>query len=146
MATLVEFASRMHNLSLQMERGVVGTVKQISKNVLREVVKATPVDTGAARSNWQVGLNAAPSGPIRPYSPGRHLGRSETSNANAAISIGSAIINAVGGDGTIYISNNVPYINILNNPPQHSKQSPANFVEIAARKAVLGLRNVKVLP
>lgn len=146
MATLIEFASRMHNLSLQMERGVVSTVKNVAKGVLREVIKATPVDTGRARSNWQVGLNSPPPGPIAPYSPGRHLGRGEAANKNAATTIGTTIINAIAGDGTIYISNNVPYINILNNPPQHSSQSPSNFVEIAAKKAVLGLRNVKVLP
>ena len=90
---------------------------QTSLAVLGQVVMATPVDTGRARSNWHLDVDK----PVRTTTE-------DTTSQN--LEEGRAASETVKGDDTVYISNNLPYIERLNDG--HSKQAPANFVESAA--------------
>lgn len=147
MATLAQFSVNIRRRGRQVENAGSRVVKTISKRALRSLVRATPVDKGVARSNWRVGLGAAPTAVIKAYSPGRNLGIGETSNARAAIAAGDARIDSIkSGSGglkvAVIISNNVPYIGKLNSGS--SKQAAAGFVEIALIEARLAVRNFKV--
>ncbi len=101
--------------------------------MLIEVVLATPVDTGKARSNWQVGVGAPAEGVVSPYAPGKRLGIGETGNANGAINAGMAVIRYSDPDQPLFISNNVEYIGKLNDGS--SAQSGAQFIERAFDRA-----------
>ncbi len=150
MATLAQFSQNIRKRSSQIENAGTRVVKAVSKRALRALVEATPVDKGVARSNWRVGIGAAPTGFIGAYSPGSKLGIGERANANAAISAGIARINSVSGVSgrggglktAIIIANNAPYIERLNNG--YSSQAPAGFIEVALNEAQAVIRNFRV--
>jgi hypothetical protein len=98
------------------------TVRAVAFVVDAELVRATPVDTGRARSNWIPSLN---SPDVRLVDP----------NQKPDI---SPVIKSYKLDDTILISNNLPYIKNLNNGS--SQQAPAGFVDKALAK---GKRAIK---
>lgn len=132
MASPSEFARRIDRLALRIEGNVDQTVRRVAIAVDQAVVLATPVDTGRARSNWiaQVG------------SPARRT--VEPTSAQATISQAQAEIGRreIGQD--VYISNNLPYIERLNEGS--SAQAPAGFVEEAARVGVREAQRARVVP
>lgn len=83
------------------------------------VVLATPVDTGRARANWQVEIGGPASGVVEPTDK----------SGQTAISAGTKVIQDYKGGNSINITNNLPYIERLNEG--WSKQAPAGFVEQA---------------
>ena len=131
MPNLREFSGRIRIMGKRIEENADALVRRTALAVDGAVVMATPVDTGRARSNWQVSIGEnAPSG-VRPaFAPGEERS-TEGENTRQAIDEGKAVINTYNGQGTIHITNNLSYIGRLNDG--HSAQAPAGFVE----KAVL---------
>lgn len=98
------------------------------------IIRGTPVDTGQARSNWLPSHRVPMNGTIAPYAPGRHLGISETTNADRAMDrVRSAVAARPLGE-TFYLSNNVEYIEDLNQGT--SRQAPTMFVQLAIQKGL----------
>ncbi len=106
-----------------MQEEVNQEVRATALNVLRLVVFATPVDSGAARGNWFV----APSSTA-------NRSQDESRRAGEAISQGSISVDKakVIKYPTITLSNNLPYIERLNTG--YSDQAPAKFVELAIQR------------
>lgn len=105
------------------------------------VVLSTPVDTGRARSNWIV-QSQFPSREVRnAYSPGKE-GATGSTNAQRAIAQARAVINS-DQSGVIWISNNLSYIDNLNQGS--SAQAPAGFVEASVEAGRQELRRVSLL-
>ena len=92
-------------------------VRETATRFLSEVTKATPVDTGRARANWNMSVGV--------------IDTRSTENIAAPDAEATANERLEGYDGNkaVYISNHLPYIQRLNEG--HSKQAPANFVEKA---------------
>ena len=113
MATLSQFAFRMNALAREVSRYRNRVEDATAIRVLQVLVEETPVDTGEARSNWLVGRGKPRTAIIKPYAPGKHLGRGETRNRRGAINAGRA---AIRGFKTrpIFVSNNTPQIEFLN--------------------------------
>lgn len=86
-------------------------------NLLRGLIRLTPVDTGRAKGNWFVGVNI----PKREVNPER---RQAQALADGSTNIATARAIAY---PEIIVSNNLPYIERLNNG--HSMQAPKMFVE-----------------
>jgi hypothetical protein len=133
MATPDEFAQRVRAMADLVGGNSTRLVRRVALAVDTAVVLRTPVDTGRARANWQVGTNGPISSVKYPYpeSPG-----SPDAGASEALSSGAERIKEYTG-GTLHITNNLPYITALNDG--HSKQAPKGFVEdsvIAARNAI----------
>jgi len=74
--------------------------QQLCMEALRRVVQKTPVDTGRAKGNWQVGVGESPAGELDTTDPG----------GEATIQKGNAKIKGLGAFGTCHITNNLPYI------------------------------------
>lgn len=91
--------------------------RKIALQVLSGVVLKTPVDTGRARGNWQTTINQAPD--------------SELLSANP-IGDGVAALADLPPFVAIYISNNVPYINRLEDG--YSRQAPAGMVAVTLQE------------
>jgi hypothetical protein len=128
---------RGKNVSVNADR----VVRKCALIIDGAVVLATPVDTGRARSNWQVSANSPITTTREPYSPGSQLGKGEGANARAALQQGQQVIaNYKGGtpDAAIYIANNLAYIGRLN--AGSSKQAPAAFVETAVMQGANAVR------
>lgn len=139
---------RMDKLGGRIGRGVTKLAQDVAKGIGATLVDTTPVDTGLARSNWRATLNGPASGVIPPYSPGNHLGISESSNATGAKSQQKQAIerfDASKGLGSIFITNNVGYIGKLD--AGSSNQNPAGMVNLAIStgRAILQARAGKVL-
>jgi hypothetical protein len=117
-------------LSLQVEKGSVKALRQAAGLVLSNVVQRSPVDTGRLRANWQVGVGSAPSG---------------TSPGGDPLSSGGSRINSVNNpDATIYISNNVRYINFVNGGIR-GNEANAGFIQAAVQTAISQSRNIKII-
>lgn len=147
MASLAQFSKNIRKRGSQVENGSTALVRAVSKRALRALVRTTPVDKGVARSNWRVGIGGPPTATISAYAPGRHLGINEQANAAAAIAAGVARINSFSpGQGrrlqtAIYITNNVLYIEALNNG--RSPQTPPGFIDAAMVEATAVIPNFR---
>lgn len=107
-------------------------VKLTAKAYLVAVSDLTPVDTGAALSNWQVGINSSPSGALQPHFPGKYRSTA-LENLARTIQIGSEIIDASSPGSVIHIANNIHYIGDLNDGT--SSQAPTGMTDIAYQVA-----------
>lgn len=119
MADLRSFANKMRDISSAIEHAAGEMTRRTAVAVDTAVVMATPVDTGRARANWQAGIGAPVEGTTEDVSE---------SGAGAIAEASSKIAGYKGGS-VIHITNNLPYIQALNDG--HSAQAPAGFVEHA---------------
>lgn len=100
-------------------------IRKLALDCTANFIETTPVDTGWARSNWVPSIGSPHETPVG--NPGGiNIGAQQAGMAE----IGSYQVPM----GAVFISNNVPYIQVLNNG--HSKQSPAGFVQMGIDKAV----------
>lgn len=112
-------------ISRGLKKAAERVIKAITVNVAAELVERTPVDTGWARGNWVPSVGAPHEGTVgTPESPG--TGAYETGLGQVAAYQLEL--------GPTFVSNNVSYINRLNEG--HSAQAPAGFVQVAIAKAV----------
>ena len=110
----------------QLDRAYVAKVEKPLEAAVRRaalaadaaLVRATPVDTGRARSNWIPSLN----------SPDYRI-----VDINQKPDLAAAVANMKPTD-TIFITNSLPYIRRLNDG--YSAQAPAGFVQAAVQSAV----------
>lgn len=142
MADMAEFERRIRIYAAKVGKVGDEAVRTVASATLRSLAYDTPVDTGLAVSNWQVGLGTAPSAERPAYSVGERGSTAET-NRLAVIQAGSTVINGYtsGSGAAVHIVNNAKHIGALNDG--HSKQAPSNFVETAllnGRASVRGLR------
>lgn len=101
-----------------------------------DLVRATPVDTGHARANWQVSVGAPAEGIVEGEDKGAK--GSDPSAASVAAASSVAMGTAKVHDETMYITNNLPYIERLNDG--YSDQAPSGMVEVALASAESRLR------
>jgi len=97
------------------------------------VIRATPVDTGRARANWYAGEEDTPT---------VTTGEEDESGSVSIRRIAPVAANAKTGR-TLYLFNNLPYIERLNNG--HSDQAPSGFVELAVDKATEAVGKKRLL-
>jgi len=138
-----QFSRRMNIRAHGLPEAINRLVRAVALAADQAVVLATPVDTGNARSNWQVGLNAPVVSERTPYAPGNRLGLGEQANAQAAMEQARQVVAGRGFGQSVWISNNVNYIGKLNEG--FSRQAPANFVEMGILAAVEAARQGKLL-
>ena len=138
---LASFRRRMTVRGKRLVQNSEQLVRKVALAADQAVVFETPVDTGRARSNWIVAINSAPDDIIQPYAPGE-FGSTGARNAQAAINQAEEVISSYQSGDTIHISNNLPYIQRLNDG--YSAQAPANFVEtaiaLAAQEVQFGVK------
>jgi len=89
--------------------------KRVANEVLKSLVTTTPVDTSKALSNWRVSVK----GRRTTKSISAHIkgfaGSTRAASAAIAISTGSGVIASREAKKTIHITNNLPYIEGLDN-------------------------------
>jgi hypothetical protein len=131
-------------LGRQFEQGIVNTMRTIANNVLTELVVRTPIDTGMAKSNWQVGINQPPTGVIPSRAPGT-FGSTFNAVNSYTISAGQQVIGTLNSPSDrIYITNSLPYINKLNDG--WSLQAPQGFVENAIVRGIRSVAGTRIIP
>jgi len=142
MTTLGGFSKRMTVLSLAVGENADKIVRKVALVVDRDIVLATPVDTGRARSSWVVGV-------VRPNrsTPGNFpKGKNQSTKAQAtqfALDKANEVIRARKKGQSIIISNNLKYIGKLNEGT--SAQAPKMFVQKAILNGIRAIKTVKIL-
>lgn len=141
----------LEKLSKRVYEGAENLDKETALAVINRLAEATPVDTGQARSNWQLGLGAMPSGTRKPFSPIPSRwkppyptggNRGERRNLLGVSSAAQGVLRGYKYGQAIYIANNLPYIERLDGG--YSPQSSAGWIRAGFRAGVaLGLRNAR---
>ena len=104
---LEQFNEKLHKFANEVAPEAVTIVqKKLTFDVFSGVVKKTPVDTGRARGAWQITVGQIPSGEPTTSIVGPRGG---------AAAGGQAALSGLAPYQVIYISNNVPYIGVLEN-------------------------------
>lgn len=144
--TLGELNDRMLKLAATVEGAGPESVRRMAMRVLTGVVMGTPVGNpalwkfpappgyvgGRARANWFISSGGPHTQPTNEI---------DASGSNT-IARGSADIASFSG-GTLYLTNNVPYIVLLNNG--WSKQAPIGWIEQVLNNARDKLKTESVL-
>ena len=144
------FPARIDQRRIQLKKGLNLLNQNVVREVVKKVVRATPVDQGIARSNWNVSRgtpNPAVRGAYFPLPKFTNPGKlRERKNATAAVAAAeSTILQFRPGDqegSVLWISNHTPYIGDLDSGS--SVQADQDFVEKAVREGVrVGFRRSK---
>ena len=131
MASPKVFARRILRRARQVETGASQALRATALVISQTVISATPVDTGHARANWQVGIDAPITEEIA----------EEDQSGGATIVRNAGTIRAATPQKSIILSNNVPYIHKLNEGS--SAQAPAQFVQLAILEAVAAVKRTR---
>lgn len=108
------------------ENGLEDVIEIFGGKVQEALVKASPVDTGRFRGNWQVTANRPPLYALNNYD---RDGSDTIAEGKRAL---YAIMRGGGAVRSIYFSNMLIYANALEYG--HSKQAPAGVVGIVAAR------------
>lgn len=102
--------------------------QRTSLELWNRITQRTPVDTGRARSSWNLAIGSP--NPSIPPEMGPGTGKNKKSGT-APMSPSAAFpdISKIDGSTVIYITSNLPYIEALENG--HSKQAPVGMVMIS---------------
>lgn len=120
-----DFAVKLNKYALGLpEEKLSQVVRKVSLQALARIVLRTPVDTGRARGNWQVTIDGTPAkGTVQAL---------DKDGTRTVVAGGKEIAQAK-PFGVVYITNNLPYIEPLENG--HSKQAPpGGIVRITAQE------------
>lgn len=131
MASPKVFVERIRRRARQVEKGASAALRATALVISQTVTLATPVDTGHARANWQVGIDTSIT---------QEIDANDLSGF-ATVSKNAGIIRTSKPQKMIVISNNVPYIQQLNEGS--SEQAPAQFVQIAILQAVAAIKKTR---
>lgn len=120
-----KLVKKLRKLSKESPKALDRTVIRTADTVQKELLPSTPIDTGLARSNWQMGIGKAPTGVVTHLSPARTFAENR------------AVLKSFNSQthGTIHLVNNVNYIGELN--MGSSKQQPKPmFVQRAVARGI----------
>jgi hypothetical protein len=108
-------------------------VKRITLDARSELVKDTPRETSWARNNWvpHIGTPLEEPAGTREQAEAGNIGPAIAASEAGAADVAT---NYTLDRGKVYISNNVPYIERLNQGS--SQQAPKDFVQTAILRAV----------
>ncbi len=129
-----QFAGRMERRATDLARRSHILLQVVALRLAVNVIRATPVDTGEARSNWVASVGRQDRSRRGPYAPGSKLGLGESANAAAAIAQNTRTIRSSLPGQSLYVQNNAPHIGELNRGK--STQAPALFVQTGIQEAV----------
>ena len=126
------FEDDLRSFEGKTERKMTQIGRKVALELFKRVIYKTPVDTGRARSNWQVTIGTTASGTV------------EIDDKSGAATMGKAVADSRGlkaGD-TIYLTNNLPYIRKLEEG--WSRQAPAGMVALTVQEFAAVVNQISV--
>jgi hypothetical protein len=97
----MSFSSDVAKFADKVGKSVPDTMRAIALDVFESIIDDTPVDKGTARGNWQTSIGSPKTGVIA------------RTGGSGAIAELKSVLPSFGIDNTIYLTNNLPYINKL---------------------------------
>lgn len=122
------------------QRANLAKVK-LAQTIAFNLIMATPIDTSKALSNWIASLNNPKSKVIKAHFVGID-GSTHDQSSLMAYLIANEIVQRAKIGQSIYITNSVDYIDLLNQG--YSNQAPVRFIEKAVNKSVNQLKGMKI--
>lgn len=119
-------ARRLESRDQEIRRNGARALRTAALVADRLLVFGTPVDTGRARGGWIANINT-------PLRASAELNRKDKAGSET-LSRNERVINGYRLGQTLFLSNFVPYIGVLNRGS--SAQAPAGFVQDAVSQAV----------
>jgi hypothetical protein len=110
----MSFASDVARYAEKVGKSVPDTMRGIALDLMSSIIKDTPVKQGTAQGNWQTSIGSPKNGVIA------------RTGEDGAISELNSVLPNFGNDNTIYLTNNLPYINRLEYG--YSLQAPEGMV------------------
>lgn len=122
------FAQQIRNYAKTLPKNVDDYVKTLASRTQEALIHYTPIYSGRAKNNWQVGVGSIPK--FYRFEKPTHPPRNKyVDDIEFTIQANDETIASYAGKGKIYIMNNAPYIGRLNANPPWSDQAPANYIE-----------------
>lgn len=128
------FRAAMESKAANLKVGKQRRIVLFAMTMHRELVNSTPILTGKARAEWQIGLDEEPTNELL----GRTRPPTEVDYETYAQAAQQRLEGFQSGQ-TIYIVNNAPYITALN--AGSSLQAPALFIESVEAFALSELKS-----
>ena len=123
------FVGDLDKFAKKTEINIETVVRKIAFEIYIGVTKKTPVDTGRAKANWNIGTGSI------------DFSINENATSTAQGSAGRLTEPRKGaGNKVIYISNNLPYINALENGS--SQKAPNGMVTLTMNEINRMVRDV----
>lgn len=126
--TMGEFSDEMNTLGKTFPGTANQAIRLFALQVLSNIILATPIDIGRARSNWFVGIDS----PIDEETD-------DTDWKQNKLTQEAKLLHPTAGS-EIWLTNNLPYIVRLNEG--WSGQAPEGFVESAVKAAERSIGNI----
>jgi hypothetical protein len=124
MAKNYQFSADLKKFAKKLEIDVSTVVRKVSFDIWNDVTKLTPVDTGRARASWNISEEFANLS-TKPKEYQNKTGKGE--------------VGAISGKRNVMITNNVEYIEFLENGS--SDKAPAGMVRVALANAAAGIKS-----
>lgn len=147
MATLLQFSKNMRSRASQVRNAPVKITRKAAFAALKVAASGTPVDKGVARSNWRISIGARTFAVIPAYAPGKNLGIDETANLRATLAAGRAALLTLtrsNANSAAILTNNVEYIDLLDQGPPFTQQTSGGFVAAAAAAARISVASTRI--
>lgn len=156
--TPAQFSKRMKKLAAQMDAAAKFVIARAAQTTGTSLILNTPINTGAAKSNWQVSSRPKAStrrayakGNLRP-SDGPIVDTTAANESAAISALAQAIAARSSKSRKIHITNNLKYVSRLDAyyPPPNGEnirkdEYSSGFVERAVQEGVLTIRDVNVI-
>ena len=120
---LSKFMRDMDRTEEQLEQDYTRMLRVFTLNIFKQILMRSPVDTGAFRASWSIGVNKKPDA-VAKVAKGQKLSPSAASSK--AMRKGSMAINLINLRDDVWVSNHLPYAEPLEKG--HSKQAPDGVV------------------
>jgi hypothetical protein len=117
-----DFALQIEAWCERAKKRMDATARLVTLEMFTKIIQRSPVRSGRFRANWQVGIDAIPTGLIRVNDVTGEL----------AISKATAAIMKLKAGQKIHLVNNLPYARRLEYG--YSRQAPAGMVRITVRE------------
>lgn len=125
---MASFGQQLKQFEVKVQSQSTAVVKKVVLEMFTRVMKRTPVDTGNARVNWEIGVNEIKSTVATAAAiEGEHQVSAQ------ALLAGLSELSTFKAGQTVYITNNVEYIQILEDGGSKD-QSPQGMVAITVRE------------
>lgn len=129
MANIQQFKADVLRFADKLKIGAGLAQKKIAIDLWSSITRRTPVDTGRARANWFLTVGA----------PSTEVAHLDAKGPGSVPEPPMPDVSGIDGTQSVFIINNLPYIEALENG--HSKQAPNGMVRLAIQAAELRMRN-----
>lgn len=128
-----QFSKRIKRIARDVESNATRLPVRVALTFVATVAHGTPIKTGKAQGNWQVGIGKPMTRQI--HDPTRF-------GADRAVEVATNKLERYKGNANIHVSNVLPYIGALDRG--HSKQAPAGFIDMAYDAALRQVQKHRV--